>query len=81
MERSRGSVGAGENGRKVTGRLGGGGDSKTLLCAVAGVLDKLYSWLTTLSGVAVQARQSTWAGTVSIPCSMAGRYGYSAELA
>jgi hypothetical protein len=34
-----------------------------------------------LSGVAVQARQSTQAGTVSILCSLAGRCGYSAELA
>jgi hypothetical protein len=33
-----------------------------------------------VSGVAVQARQSTLAGTVSILCSLAGRYGYSAEL-
>jgi hypothetical protein len=39
-----------------------------------------FSQLTPLSGVAVQARQSTLAGTVSILCSLAGRYGHSAEL-
>jgi hypothetical protein len=49
--------------------------------SVAGVLDELYSQLTPLSGVAAQARQSTSAGTVSILCSLAGRYGYSAERA
>jgi hypothetical protein len=42
---------------------------------VAGVLDKPYSQLTQLIGVAVQARQ---AGTVSILCSLGGRYGYFA---
>ncbi len=45
--------------------------------AVAGVLDELYSQLTPLSGVAVQARQSN----VSILRCLAGRYGYSAERA
>ncbi len=35
---------------------------------VAGVLDEPYSQLTPLSGVAVQARQSTQAGTVFILC-------------
>ncbi len=44
----------------------------------AGLLDEPYSQL---SGVAVQARQSTFAGTVSILCSLAGRYVYSAERA
>ncbi len=48
---------------------------------VAGVLDEPYSQLIPHCGVAVQARQSTSAGTVSILCSLAGRYGYSAELA
>ncbi len=48
---------------------------------VAGVLDEQYSQRTPLSGVAVQARQSTEAGRVSILCSLAGRYGYSAEPA
>ncbi len=45
--------------------------------AVAEVLDKPYSQLTPLSGVAVQARQST----VFLLCNLAGRYGYSAERA
>jgi hypothetical protein len=36
---------------------------------VASVLDEDYSQLTPLNGVAVQARQSTSAGTVSILCS------------
>ncbi len=49
--------------------------------AVAGVLDEPFRQLTPLSRVAVQARQFTLAGTVSIICSLAGRYGYSAELA
>jgi hypothetical protein len=48
---------------------------------VAGVLGEPYSQLLPLSGVAVQARQSTQAGTVSILCSLVGRYGYYAELA
>ncbi len=48
---------------------------------VAGVLDESYSQLTPLSGVTVQARQSTKAGTVSILCSLAGQYGYSAKKA
>jgi hypothetical protein len=50
---------------------------------VAGVLKEPFSQLNPLSGVAVQARQSTQAGsgTVYILCSLAGRYGYSAELA
>jgi hypothetical protein len=48
---------------------------------VAGVLDELYSQLTPLSGVAVEARLSTQAGTMSILCSLAGRHGYSAEPA
>ncbi len=43
-----------------------------------GVLNEPYSQLTPLSGVAVQARQSTKAGTVSSLCSLVGRYGYSA---
>jgi hypothetical protein len=37
---------------------------------VAEVLDELYSQLSPLSRVAVQARQSTEAGTVSILCSL-----------
>jgi hypothetical protein len=45
---------------------------------VAGVSDEPYSQLIPLSGVVLQARQ---AGTVSILCSLAARYGYSAELA
>jgi hypothetical protein len=49
--------------------------------SVAEVLDEPYSQLTPLSGVAVQARQSTYAGTMSILCSLAGRYSYPAELA
>jgi hypothetical protein len=52
--------------------------------AVTGVLDEPYNHLAPLSGVAVQARQSTKAGTVSILCSLAGaavRYGYSPERA
>ncbi len=48
---------------------------------VAGVLDEPFSQLTLLTGVAVQAGQSTWAVTVSILCSLTGRYGYSAKLA
>ncbi len=48
---------------------------------VAGVLDEPFSRVTSLSGVAVQARLSTQAGTVSILCGLAGRYGYSDELA
>jgi hypothetical protein len=48
---------------------------------VAGVLDDSFSQLTPLRGVAVQARQRTLAGTVSVLCSQAGRYGYSAERA
>jgi hypothetical protein len=43
---------------------------------VTEVLDKTYSQLTPLSEVAVQARQSTRARTVSILCSLAGRFGY-----
>ncbi len=50
--------------------------------SVAGALDEPYSQLTPLSGVVVQARQSTKARTaVSSLCSLVGRYGYSAELA
>jgi hypothetical protein len=54
-----------------------------LIGPVAGVLDELYSQLSPLRGVAVQAPQSTKAGTrtVSILCSIAGRHGFSAELA
>jgi hypothetical protein len=53
---------------------------------MAGVLDEPNSQLNPLSGVAVQARQSTvhrleQAGTVSILGSLAGRYGYSAKRA
>jgi hypothetical protein len=50
-------------------------------CTVAGVLDEPFYQLTPLSGVAVQARQSesTNAGTVSILCSLTGRYSYSSE--
>jgi hypothetical protein len=49
---------------------------------VGGVLDEPFSQLTPLSGgAAVQARQSIQARTVSILCSLAGRYSYSAELA
>ncbi len=49
---------------------------------VAGVLDEPYSQLTAqLSSSTVQARQYTYAGTVSILCSLAGRYNYSYELA
>ncbi len=50
-------------------------------CEVAGVLDEHFSQLNQLSGVGVQARQFTQAGTVSILCSLKGRYGYSTELA
>ncbi len=50
-------------------------------CSVVGVLDEAYGQLIPLSGVAVQARQSTEAGNVIILCSLAGRYGYSAERA
>ncbi len=49
--------------------------------SVVGVLDKPYSQLIPLSGVAVQARQSTLTGTGSILCSLAGQYGNSAEWA
>ncbi len=56
-------------------------ESSPLHFPVAGVLDEPYIQLTPLSGVAVEARQSTQAGTVSILCSLAGRYGYSTELA
>jgi hypothetical protein len=45
------------------------------------VLDESDSQLIPLSGEAVQARQSTFAGIVSILNSLACRYGYSAELA
>jgi hypothetical protein len=48
---------------------------KLLMRPVAGVLDKPYSQLIPLSRVAVQARQSIQAGTVSILCSLAGLYG------
>jgi hypothetical protein len=48
--------------------------------SVAGVLDEPYSQLNPLSGVAVQGRQFTYARTVSILCSLAGLYDYSAEL-
>ncbi len=56
---------------------------------MAGVLDEPYSQLSPLSGVAVQARQSTVHRLehndqcpLSILCSPAGRYGgYSAERA
>ncbi len=50
-------------------------------CPVEGVLDEPYGQLIQLSGVAVHARQSTWAETVSILCSLPGLYNYSAELA
>jgi hypothetical protein len=49
--------------------------------SVVEVLDEPYSKQTPLSGVVVQVRQSTLAGTESILCSLAGRYGYSAERA
>jgi hypothetical protein len=49
--------------------------------SVAGVLDEPYSQLIPLSGVAVQARKSSWTGIVSNFCSLEGRYGYCAELA
>ncbi len=49
--------------------------------AVAGVLDEPFSQLIPLCGVSVQARQSTYAGTVSILSTLAGQHGgYSAEL-
>jgi hypothetical protein len=48
---------------------------------VAGVINEPYSQLIHLSVIAVQAGQSTLAGPVSIICSLAGQYGYSAELA
>jgi hypothetical protein len=48
---------------------------------VSGVLDESYNQLIRLSGVAVQARQSTQAVTVFILCSLAGWCGYSAERA
>ncbi len=48
---------------------------KSAVSPVAGVLDDQ------LSGVAVQARQFYIAGTVSILCSLSGRYGYPAERA
>jgi hypothetical protein len=51
------------------------------LSPVTGVLDEPFSQITPLSGVAAQARQCTWAETVSILCSLTGRFGYSAELA
>jgi hypothetical protein len=54
---------------------------RQLPSSLARVLDEPHSQLIPLSGVAVQARQSTKAGTVSILCSLAGRYDYSAELA
>ncbi len=50
-------------------------------CPAAGVLDEPYSQLTPVNGAAVQAGQSTQAGTVSILCSLAGRYGHSVERA
>jgi hypothetical protein len=52
-----------------------------VVCIVMGVLDEPFSQSTQLSRVAEQSRQSTWIGTVSILCSLAGRYGYSAERA
>jgi hypothetical protein len=45
------------------------------------VQSKFNSQLIPFSDVAVQARQSTKAGTMPILCSLAGRHGYSAELA
>jgi len=48
---------------------------------VAGVLDESYSKLSPLSGVVVQARQSIIGWNSVILCSLAGRYGYSAERA
>jgi hypothetical protein len=52
---------------------------------VAGVLDESYSQLIPLSGEAVQSRpaslQRLEPGTVSILCSLEGRYGFSAERA
>ncbi len=51
------------------------------LDSIGGSFRRTYSQLIPISGVAVQARQSMEAGTVSILCSLAGRYGYSAEQA
>jgi hypothetical protein len=51
------------------------------ICPVAGVLDEPFSQLTPLSGGAVPACQSTFAGTVSNLCSLEVRQGYSAERA
>jgi hypothetical protein len=51
-----------------------------LLRPVTVVLGEPYSQLSPVSRVAVQGRQSTLAGTVSILCSLAGRlwaYGYT----
>ncbi len=47
---------------------------------VAGVLDEPYSQLTPLSGVAVQARESTQAATVSILQYVAWRAGKAIQL-
>jgi hypothetical protein len=47
---------------------------------VAGVLDEPYSQLTPLSGVAVQARQTTKAGTVSRLSYVAWRAGMATPL-
>jgi hypothetical protein len=54
---------------------------RTQILPVVGVLYEPYSQLGQLRGVAAQARQPALAGTVFILCSLAGRYGYSAELA
>jgi hypothetical protein len=48
--------------------------------SVAGVLDEPFSQLTLLSGVALQARQSTQAGTVSIICYVAWWAGMANPL-
>jgi hypothetical protein len=50
--------------------LQGGFRCEITRITVAGVLDEPYSQLSQLSRVAVQARQSTEAGTVSILCSL-----------
>ena len=47
---------------------------------MAGVLDEPYSQLSPLSGVAVQARQSTKAGAVSILQYVAWRAGMTTPL-
>jgi hypothetical protein len=64
---------------------GGGGVGLLLLHymyskTVAGVLDEPFNQLTPLSGVVVQAANPNRLEP-SILCSLAGRYGYSAEMA